>query len=67
MKRLLPSGSSFFVSIYDRWGRMLFSTDNPYQSWNGGDQPAGVYVWMLEYKAEGEGSKLVTGSVTVLQ
>ena len=67
MKRLLPSGSSFFVSIYDRWGRLLFSTDNPQQGWDCGECPVGVYVWRMEYKAAGEGSKLLTGSVTVVR
>ncbi|MCQ2280064.1 MAG: gliding motility-associated C-terminal domain-containing protein [Bacteroidales bacterium] len=53
------------LRIFDRWGRLLFSTDNPYQGWSGDDLPVGVYAWMMEYQGSGEGSKIVTGNVTL--
>ena len=55
------------LRIFDRWGRLLFSTDNPYQGWSGDDLPVGVYAWMMEYQGSGEGSKIVTGSVTLVR
>ena len=58
---------SYNLHIYDRWGRLLFSTDNPHQGWNCSESPAGVYVWRMEYKAASEGSKILTGSVTVVR
>jgi gliding motility-associated-like protein len=58
---------NYSLHIYDRWGRLLFSTDNPHQGWNCSECPAGVYVWRMEYKAAGEGSKILTGSVTVVR
>ena len=58
---------SYNLHIYDRWGRLLFSTDNPHQGWNCSECPAGVYVWRMEYKAASEGSKILTGSVTVVR
>ncbi|HWB90890.1 MAG TPA: gliding motility-associated C-terminal domain-containing protein [Puia sp.] len=40
-------------SIYDRWGRRVFSTGDGSQGWDGKwagqDQPAGTYVWVIEY------------------
>ena len=58
---------SYSMQVYDRWGRLLFSTDNPQQGWDCSECPVGVYVWRMEYKAAGEGSKLLTGSVTVVK
>lgn len=58
---------SYSMQVYDRWGRLLFSTDNPQQGWDCSDCPVGVYVWRMEYKAAGEGSKILTGSVTVVK
>jgi gliding motility-associated-like protein len=40
-------------SVYDRFGARVFSTTNSSEGWNGRfngrPQPAGVYVWQLEY------------------
>ncbi len=40
-------------SVYDRLGARVFSTTNSSEGWNGRfngrPQPAGVYVWQLEY------------------
>ena len=58
---------SYSLHIYDRWGRLLFSTDNPQQGWNCGDCPVGAYVWRIEYKVSGEGGKILTGNVTVVR
>ncbi|MBP5556665.1 MAG: gliding motility-associated C-terminal domain-containing protein [Bacteroidales bacterium] len=58
---------NYSLHIYDRWGRLLFSTNNPHQGWNCSECPAGVYVWRMEYRAAGEGSKILTGSVTVVR
>jgi gliding motility-associated-like protein len=42
---------SMNLAIYDRWGQVLFSTEDPFQCWNGmkdgEDVPAGVYVYRL--------------------
>lgn len=40
-------------SVYNRWGELVFSTSNSGAGWDGRlggkPQPAGVYVWMIEY------------------
>lgn len=45
--------------IFDRWGKLLFYTMNPYQGWNGEYEetplPTGVYVYrirMIDYKGK---------------
>ncbi|HPF66431.1 MAG TPA: gliding motility-associated C-terminal domain-containing protein [Flavobacteriales bacterium] len=61
--------------IYDRWGGLVFETNDPFEGWNGsylgdGDEamPSGVYVWKLRTKAEDNGErKDLIGSVTLLK
>jgi gliding motility-associated-like protein len=40
-------------SVYDRWGQRVFSTTNSSEGWDGRinnqPQPAGAYVWKIEY------------------
>jgi gliding motility-associated-like protein len=58
---------SYRLHVFDRWGRLMFSTDNPHQGWKCDECPVGVYVWRMEYKASGEGGKILTGNVTVVR
>ena len=60
----IPQGSfydktDYNFSIFNRWGQLIFSTDNPTVGWDGtagGDVvQQGVYVWLLTFKgASGE-------------
>ncbi len=42
----------FNLRIYDRWGKMVFSTTDPYESWDGTlqnmDAEVGTYMYMME-------------------
>jgi gliding motility-associated-like protein len=40
---------SIKTAIYNRWGKLLYSTDHLNIEWNGGDAPDGVYYWHLDY------------------
>ncbi|MEO0897562.1 MAG: gliding motility-associated C-terminal domain-containing protein [Bacteroidota bacterium] len=61
--------------IFDRWGQMVFETEDPTALWDGvhrrgGLCPEGVYVWTYEYTYIGEGElqiKTATGTVTLLK
>jgi gliding motility-associated-like protein len=48
--------TQFSFSIYDRWGRMVFSTNDVTEGWNGAwngkECPAGAYAWILIYNNE---------------
>jgi len=64
----------FRLEIYDRWGALVFATDDPEQSWDGfvrGREPLpGVYVWSLRWTGELFGSPKVfqaEGDVTVVR
>ena len=47
---------NFEMAIYNRWGELLFSTNDPYEGWNGKKNnvgtlaPNGVYVYQLKYE-----------------
>lgn len=65
---------AFQIRIFNRWGREVFSSDDPAQSWDGtiDGRPAatGVYAWVVEYVyAGGEGSRrdVKQGTVTLLR
>ncbi|MCF8258946.1 MAG: gliding motility-associated C-terminal domain-containing protein, partial [Flavobacteriales bacterium] len=56
-----PSGAnyeyeSYNVQVYDRWGKLVWQTDNPGQQWNGTDQGSlepvrpGLFVYQFVVK-----------------
>ena len=60
--------------IFDRWGELVFESENPGEGWNGtfGNRlvPQGVYVWQLEYKGRHDAqraAKTRLGKVTVIR
>ena len=46
------------ISVYDRWGDLLFYTENPDLRWDGThegkEMPVGVYFWMIQVRETGE-------------
>ena len=64
--------ASFEMYIYDRWGELVFYSQNPKEGWDGSqagyDAPDGVYSYLVKYKELGYVNKfLVTGSVVVIR
>ena len=59
----------FTLSIFNRWGEEVFSSENPKQQWDGtyDGKPAqgGLYVYQL--KAVGLSSKIQTGTVALVR
>lgn len=39
---------SYNIYIYNRWGRLLYSSDDPSKGWDGGGMPVGVYFYVIE-------------------
>ena len=59
------------VRIYNNWGQLIFETNDQSEGWNGTfngtEQPLGVYVWVVEVEMfNGEKIKK-TGDVTLLR
>jgi gliding motility-associated-like protein len=63
--------AGYQFSIYNRWGKLIFSTKDPYTGWNGTlggvQQPTGVYIWMCSYSLDGHPLKTEKGTVTLIR
>lgn len=66
----------FELQIFDRWGQLVFQSQNPEETWNGksrtgSDLPMGVYVFRVAYEWEvipGQRSKRQeTGSISIIR
>lgn len=68
-----PSGlSDFSISIYNRWGKLIFDSDDPAFEWNGrvenSDAGAGVYYYVGRYSHVCEGAEnSVSGYFSLLR
>ncbi len=60
-----------YFNVFDRWGNEVFTTTDPFKKWdgtfNGQDEPMGVYVWEIEGYCE-TGKKFTrSGNVTLIR
>lgn len=63
---------SYTFSIYNRWGNLIFTTNDPTEKWNGytdsNMQASAVYVYKINYLAIGEAdAKQIVGHVSLLR
>jgi gliding motility-associated-like protein len=60
---------NFAIRIYNRWGEVVFESDNPKKQWDGTYQgkPVKDGTYVYQYSASGIGSGTKTGSVTVVR
>jgi len=63
--------SNFILLIYNRWGELVFETNDIYEGWDGAYQGElvadGVYIWKIEALDLNGNSFVHTGHVTVLK
>ncbi|MEN9522692.1 MAG: hypothetical protein RL065_1069 [Bacteroidota bacterium] len=68
-----PEGLKLYqISIYNRWGQLVFASNDYYQKWNGNfnneQQPNGVFVYVVEYSFDNKNNSiLLKGDVTLLR
>lgn len=59
------------LQIFNRWGQLVFATEDYTQGWNGTiknqQQQAGAYVWRSRYKFAGEPEKQETGTLLLIR
>lgn len=58
--------------IYDRWGKLVFSTTNPNENWNGKDAngnefPTGVFTYIIKAKAPESEPYELAGTVHLIK
>ena len=68
------SFANYLFQVFDRWGRLVFSTTSPGEGWDGSMGmggailPQGVYVWRLSAQpANGAETLQHLGSVTLIK
>ena len=71
-KIVITEASTFLLSIYDRWGRLVFQSDDPNKGWDGmlkGKKCLpDVYTWNLRYSRTADpGSIIKTAGTVYLQ
>ncbi len=67
--------NDYHISIYNRWGQIVFNSDNPMYGWDGTfgqkDCPEGIYFFILEYQAKNpsqtEPKKALKGTITLIR
>jgi gliding motility-associated-like protein len=67
----IASITSFTMSVYGRWGELLFSSTNPYNKWDGKfkgtDADDGTYVWFAVYSINNKPKQTQKGTITILR
>ncbi len=69
--RLFGVIKHFELRVYNRWGQVVFISNDPEKGWNGKvagvDQDPAVFIWMCRYQLEGQQEKLAKGTVTLIR
>ncbi|MCX8079647.1 MAG: gliding motility-associated C-terminal domain-containing protein [Bacteroidia bacterium] len=53
--------------IFNRWGNLIFKTNDIQQGWNGGSHPPGAYVYLIKYKTTTGEYKEKSGQVFLIR
>lgn len=58
---------SLSIMIYNRWGKLVFESNDISIDWNGGDFADGTYYWIADYNGIDGGKYRESGYVTVVR
>jgi len=70
---LVENEEMYEISIFNRWGERVFFSEDKTKPWDGthmdtgNENPAGVYVVVINYRLRGEEDKTYRGSVTLFR
>lgn len=58
-------------SIYNRWGQLIFESNDPFKGWNGErsnlKQDGNIFIWICNYQLENESTKTIKGTVVLIR
>ncbi|WP_160716090.1 gliding motility-associated C-terminal domain-containing protein [Chitinophaga solisilvae] len=57
----------FQLQVFNRWGAAVFRSSNPQDAWDGAQQPAGSYIWVLTYTDSRQQARKQQGSLTLIR
>jgi gliding motility-associated-like protein len=59
------------LTIYNRWGQVIFQTTDPAKGWNGtyggSQQDTNVFAWFCTYQFEGGKMESAKGTVVLIR
>ncbi len=62
--------AEFHIYIFDRWGKLVFQSDDPHFQWdgsiNGKIRSNNTYTWRIDLMTDGAEKRLMSGILTVL-
>lgn len=58
---------SMELLIFNRWGELIFSSDNENYQWDGASCPVDVYVWKINYKDRNGNYHIEYGHVSLVK
>jgi len=63
--------NEFRMAVYDRWGRMVFETNDPFSGWDGttsgNQQPTGTYAYICIYRLYQQSQRIQRGTVLLIR
>lgn len=70
-KPTINSISEYSMQVFNRWGQLIFQTNNTLEGWNGRfhntAQPNGVYVYIINYKNDQGKKHVLKGSFLLIR
>ena len=60
------NNSTYELLVYDRWGRKVFESRNPYEGWTGDNFNDGVYVWKISAESNDGTEYVLKGTVNLV-
>jgi len=68
---MLQGVHDYQLSVYNRWGEIIFRSDNPEIGWNGylesgNVAPQGIYPYVIEFKSEVDTPVTKSGNLNVI-
>ena len=72
-KGVLNGATNFKMSIWNRWGELVYETTNPNDKWNGekrntsGMSPEGVYVYIVTFTGPRGEANVFKGFATLVR
>ncbi len=70
-KGLKIDASTFYMGIYDRWGNLVFTTNDFTNGWNGKinniNAPSEIYTWLFRFNEESGKEHFYRGNVALLR
>jgi gliding motility-associated-like protein len=62
---------NYSLFVFNRFGKIIFTTNNPYHKWdgltNGTTAPLGTYIWKAKYDYRGMRNKVRSGNLVLLK